>query len=213
MKAAAKRVAVLGFGELAVHVCEVVVAQAGWELVAVVPVAPEPEWAVSLSGHVVDRWPRVQLVSCGDWRELVGLHCDLVVSAQYTQLIGAELIDDCGRIVNIHPGRLPEYRGMRPVHWALRNAEPFHGVTMHEIDSGIDTGPVVGQVVFPIWPDIDEVRDVWDRSMAYGKLLIDQVLPRIDLLKAIPQDPGRACTYYRRDIRRLGDRAEWSRQA
>ncbi|GAA3846919.1 hypothetical protein GCM10022226_83200 [Sphaerisporangium flaviroseum] len=40
------------------------------------------------------------------------------------------------------------------MNWALRNGETVHGITIHRIDTGIDTGPVIAEALFSIWPDI-----------------------------------------------------------
>lgn len=47
--------------------------------------------------------------------------------------------------VNIHPSLLPRYRGPAPVLWAIRNGDPVIGVTVHRIDEGVDTGPILAQ--------------------------------------------------------------------
>jgi methionyl-tRNA formyltransferase len=51
---------------------------------------------------------------------------------------------------NLHPGPLPRYAGRNPVSWAIFRGEREYGVTIHRMDSGIDTGPVVYQSFFPI---------------------------------------------------------------
>jgi methionyl-tRNA formyltransferase len=147
----------------------------------------------------------------GDWRDLEPGRCDLVVSVLYDKIIGRSLIDATPTIVNCHPGRLPEYRGARPVNWALRNREHLHGVTLHAVDSGIDSGPVIGEALFSIWPEVDEVRDVWARTMRHAELLISDTLPRLADITPREQDHSRAVTHYRRDDHLLGDRADWTR--
>jgi len=51
---------------------------------------------------------------------------------------------------NLHPGPLPEYAGLNVPSWAIYRGESAHGVTLHRMDEGIDTGPVAWQVRFPI---------------------------------------------------------------
>ena len=206
-----RRAAVMGEGRLAAQTCDVVAAMSGWVLDAVVPNRPAPYWEVVLARHAGRRHPDARLVSSGDWRELRPDRYDLVISVLYNQIIGADLIEGCRRILNFHPGRLPEYRGVRPVNWALRNRERLHGVAIHEIDAGIDSGPVVAESCFSIWPDIDEVRDVWNRSMTIGRWLMAETLPRLDQLTAVPQDDSRARVYSSRQTPELGDRIGWTR--
>lgn len=206
-----KRVAVLGKGSLAVHTCELVSDLDGWELAAVVPNAGEPDWDVRLTDAAPERWPDVPLVRSGDWRELLDGGYDLVISLLYNRIIGRQLIERCGRIVNCHPGRLPQYRGVQPGNWSLLNGERWHGVTLHEVDEGVDTGPILAQVLFPIWPEIDEVRDVWQRALTHGRQLLSDTLPRIDAIRGVPQDESLARTYYSREEPELGARRGWTR--
>lgn len=207
-----RRAAVFGKGALAAHACEVIASLPGTVLDTVVPNAAEPEWDVRLSQYVAARWPHTRIVESGDWRELEPGRCPLVVSVLYDKIIGRELIDATDQIVNCHPGRLPEYRGARPVNWALRNGEHLAGITLHRIDPGIDSGPILAEALFSIWPDTDEVRDVWLRAMQYGKQLLSDTLPRLDRITPRPQDTSRAVTHYLRDNAQLGERSDWTRQ-
>ena len=206
-----KRAAVLGKGSLAAHACEAIAALPDTVLETVVPIANEPDWDIHLSDYVAGRWPATRIVRSGDWRDLEG-RFDLVFSVLYDRIIGPDLIDRAERIINFHPGRLPHYRGVRPVNWALRNRERLHGVTIHAIDTGVDTGPVIAEALFSIWPDSDEVRDVWQRSMEHGHLLIANTLPRLDHITPCPQNVALAVTHHSRDNRHLGNRSDWTRQ-
>jgi len=207
-----KRVAVIGKGTLALHACETVIGIDGWVLSKVVANADEPQWDVRVSDTVEDRWPDTELSRSGDWRELLEGDYDLVISASYDRIIGGSLINMNGRILNVHMGRLPQYRGMRPINWALKNGESMQGVTIHEMVEQVDAGPIVAETTFSIWPETDEVRDVWIRAIAYGRLLISDALPRIDRIGAMPQDESKARTYFNSDSPLLGDRQDWIRE-
>lgn len=206
-----RRVAVLGKGTLAVHTCETITATPDLVLDTVVPTTPEPSWDISLIDTVATRWPEVRVIESGDWRDLEPGRCDLVLSILYDKIIGPALIDATPQIVNCHPGRLPHYRGVRPVNWALRNGDDLAGITLHVIDTGVDTGPILAEALFSIWPDVDEVRDVWWRAVAHGCQLITDTLPRLDHITPRPQDPQLAATHCSRDNDQLGDRTEWTR--
>ncbi|MFD9630328.1 formyltransferase family protein [Streptomyces violascens] len=206
-----KRAAVLGKGALAMHACEVIAALPDTVLDTVIPNADEPAWDDALSQRVAERWPDVRILTSGNWRDLEPGRCALVFSVLYDKIIGPGLIDATDTIINCHPGRLPEYRGARPVNWALHNRENLHGITIHAIDTGIDTGPVLAEAHFTIWPDTDEVRDVWNRTMRYGRTLISDTLPRLHRITPRPQDETRAVTHYLRDNHQLGDRSNWTR--
>ena len=154
---------------------------------------------------------RTRTVRSGDWRDLEPGRCDQVLSVLYDRIIGRAFIDATETIINCHPGRLPQYRGARPVNWALNNRETLAGITIHTIDSGIDSGPVLAEALFTIWPDTDEVRDVWQRAMAHGHLIISDTLPRLDQIVPRLQDEAQAVTHYLRDNHTLGERSDWTR--
>lgn len=208
-----RRAAVLGKGALAAHACDVIAALPGTVLDTVVPNTPEPDWDISLTDHVRREHRGTRLIASGDWRDLEPGRCDLVLSVLYDKIIGPALIDATARIINCHPGRLPQYRGARPANWALLNRDHLHGVTIHAIDAGIDSGPVIAEVHFSLWPDTDEVADAWHRAMSYAKTLISDTLPRLETITPRPQDHTVATTHYLRDNHLLGDRQDWTRPA
>ncbi|QWF85816.1 formyltransferase family protein [Amycolatopsis sp. CA-230715] len=212
MTAAGRRAALLGKGALAAHAGDIITALPGTVLDTVIPTAPEPDWDIRLSEHAAGHWPHARIIYSGDWQDLEPGRCDLIVSVLYDKLLGPALVDATEQIINCHPGPLPSYRGVRPVNWALRNRETSHGITVHQIDHGIDSGPVLAEVRFTIWPEIDEVRDVWQRTMAYGRQLLSDTLPRLEHIQPRPQDHGRAVTHFTTNNDQLGDRADWTRR-
>ncbi|WP_059104467.1 phosphoribosylglycinamide formyltransferase [Shouchella shacheensis] len=79
-------------------------------------------------------------------RLLEASHVQLVVLAGYMRLVGPTLLDAYeGRIVNIHPSLLPEFPGLDAVGQALEAGVKQTGVTVHYVDAGMDTGPVIAQ--------------------------------------------------------------------
>jgi phosphoribosylglycinamide formyltransferase-1 len=80
----------------------------------------------------------------GDWIE--GLGADLVVLAGYMQLLsGAFVARFRHRIVNVHPALLPAFPGLDAIGQALDAGADVTGVTVHFVDEGVDTGPVLLQ--------------------------------------------------------------------
>ena len=127
---------------------------------------------------------------------------DLAFSVFYDRIIKEWFISKCESILNLHNGPLPKYRGVSPINWALKNAEKEHGVTIHEITPGIDDGPIVGQVKYSIYPEFDEVIDVYRRAIEFGWVLFQQTLPLLRNISSRPQDESQAC-YYNKDQDRL----------
>ncbi|MFE1245798.1 phosphoribosylglycinamide formyltransferase [Fictibacillus sp. NPDC058756] len=85
--------------------------------------------------------------------ELEGHSVEFIVLAGYMRLIGNVLLDAFeGRIVNIHPSFLPAFPGKDAVGQALEANVAETGVTVHYVDSGMDTGPIIEQVKIPVLP-------------------------------------------------------------
>ena len=86
-----------------------------------------------------------------DWLDAEGV--DLVVCAGYMHLLTAAFLDRFpGRIVNVHPSLLPAFPGAHPIEDALAAGVETTGVTVHVVDEGLDTGPVLRQEPLPVEP-------------------------------------------------------------
>lgn len=71
---------------------------------------------------------------------------EFIVLAGYMRLIGKTLLDAYeGKIVNIHPSLLPAFPGLDAIGQAFRKKVKITGVTIHYVDEGIDTGPIIAQ--------------------------------------------------------------------
>jgi phosphoribosylglycinamide formyltransferase 1 len=85
--------------------------------------------------------------------ELEAYNVKFIVLAGYMRLIGEVLLEAYeGRIINIHPSYLPAFPGKDAVGQALEADVAETGVTVHYVDSGMDTGPIIEQVKIPILP-------------------------------------------------------------
>ncbi len=86
----------------------------------------------------------------------IGAHePDLVVLAGFMRVLAAGVVRRF-RIVNTHPALLPAFPGAHAIRDALRAGAEETGVTVHWVDEGVDTGPVIAQVTVPVRPDDDE---------------------------------------------------------
>jgi len=201
-----KDVVVLGKGNLAVHVAKYFHEKSDdYRLVCVVPNDDEPAWA----GAKLADYAYFRDIPCVTVNDITNI--DIAFSIYHDRILKKDFIDRCGRIFNLHNGPLPRYRGVRPVNWALKNGENEHGVTIHEISPGIDDGPIIAQVKFSIYPEIDEVWDVYLRCLAFGKQLFDSTIERLNDIIPRPQDHGQATIYYSKQNHLLGDRTDWRR--
>jgi methionyl-tRNA formyltransferase len=207
-------VILLGKGDLSIQVGEYFLGSAEYRLTAVVPTMPAPKWTASLPD-----WTRshgIPVVESGHYRDLPQLQDpawrpDLAFSVYYDRIIRRDFIDRCKRILNLHNGPLPRYRGVSPINWALKNGERQHGVTIHEITPGIDDGPIVSQVTFPTYPEVDEVKDVYRRALRFGWLLFQETMPLLDRIQPQPQDSSKALYYNADQNALLGERRSFTR--
>jgi len=89
--------------------------------------------------------------------------CDIFISTLYDKILSSRFISD-RKCYNFHPALLPEYAGVGTMTWSILNKEPYHGVTLIEIEPGIDTGDVIAKHVFPIDPD-DTAETLTEKTM------------------------------------------------
>lgn len=117
--------------------------------------ASRPGWQESLAKHAGALG--VDCMTPGDVNdphvlERVASHDpDLFLSVYYTQLFGEGLLEAIGgNALNFHPSLLPRHRGNAPLIWAIVDGDTQTGLSVHHIDPGIDTGPLVLQRTIPI---------------------------------------------------------------
>lgn len=200
-------IVVFGKGKLAIDVCQYLLKRD--ELTHVVPVTPEPSWTDSLIDWCIDN--DIPYTDSGDYRDL-SLSVDLGISVFYDKIFKEPFINSCGKIINIHNGPLPKYRGMSPINWALKNEEEEHGITIHEIHPGIDDGDIISQLKYSIYPEIDEVIDVYNRSLEYGKVLFENTYPMLYNINPRKQIESESLYYDSSHNRLLGDRKNFTKE-
>ena len=92
---------------------------------------------------------------------------------------------------NIHPSLLPKYRGVHPISWALINDEKEFGVSLHGIDSGIDTGPVYFQQSIAI-RDTDDIWTLTNAAQLVSTELAVKLFEYLSKHDSLPQDVPQA---------------------
>ena len=124
----------------------------------------------------------------GDWLERHGV--DLVVLAGFMELLGGDFIRRFrGRVVNVHPSLLPAFPGLRAIEQAVDYGVKVMGVTVHLVDEGVDSGPVILQESFEREEDDDVERRIHEiehrllpeaiRLIAAGAVSFDPDNPRL----------------------------------
>lgn len=101
---------------------------------------------------------------------------DLVVSAGFMRILGANFLERFGgRTINTHPALLPAFPGAHGVRDALAHGVRVTGCTLHLVDAGVDTGPIIAQAAVVIEPDDDE-ESLHERiKVVERELLVDWV--------------------------------------
>jgi phosphoribosylglycinamide formyltransferase 1 len=129
----------------------------------------------------------------GDWIE--DREAELVVLAGYMQLLSPSFVARFrNRIVNVHPALLPSFPGLDAVQQALEHGVKVTGVTVHFVDEGVDSGPIILQRPVPVPPDratetLEEAIHVTEHALlplaikliAQGRVRIDPSNPRLVL--------------------------------
>jgi phosphoribosylglycinamide formyltransferase-1 len=109
-----------------------------------------------------------------DW--LIERGVDLVVCAGFMHLLrGCFLERFPGRVINTHPAPLPDFPGPHPIHDVLAAGVPETAATVHYVDGGVDTGPVIAAKPVPVQPGDDE-HSLRARVQAAEHRLLPQVI-------------------------------------
>ncbi len=104
---------------------------------------------------------------------------DLVVLAGFMRVLTPALVQRfAGRIINVHPSLLPAFPGMNAVSQALAEGVETTGVTVHYVDEGVDTGPVIAQREVPVLSGDDE-RSLHERIQVEEHDLLPRVVRSI----------------------------------
>jgi phosphoribosylglycinamide formyltransferase 1 len=100
-----------------------------------------------------EAWDAAVTESCASY------YPDLVVSAGFMKIVGPAVLDAFGgRLINTHPALLPAFPGAHAVRDALAAGATVTGATVHVVDAGVDTGPVLAQREVAVHPGDDEAR-------------------------------------------------------
>ena len=198
-----------GKGELAIYCAELYLSKYNKENLKIIPVIPEPTWTESLVA-----WSEKNRVEIIDYKSISGVDrvsSSIGLSIYFDKIFKTELIDKFDRLCNIHNSPLPKYRGVNPINWALKNYEDSHGVTLHIVDQGIDTGDILDQKIFSINQNM-EVSDVYNLCIESGKELLNKNLFKLDSLNSQPQNNEDASLYTKLDFDKLEERKYFTRQ-
>jgi methionyl-tRNA formyltransferase len=111
--------------------------------------------------------------------EVKKINPDIVFSVYYRKIFSNELLSIPRQgCINIHPSKLPLYRGPVPTAWAILNGETSFGITIHHMDDGVDTGDILVAKEFPIHEN-ETGFELYSRGMKLGAELLRENFSRI----------------------------------
>jgi methionyl-tRNA formyltransferase len=138
---------------------------------------------------------------------------DACVVAAYGKILPAWLLAIPGLgCINVHASLLPKYRGAAPINWAIANGERETGVTIMQMDAGMDTGPMLAWRAAPIGNE-ETAPELSARLSQLGADLLSETIPRFerDELERVPQNDSEAT--YAPMLKREDGLIDWSMSA
>jgi phosphoribosylglycinamide formyltransferase-1 len=136
----------------------------------------------------------------GDWLEQHEV--DLLVLAGFMEILSPDFIRRFpGRIVNVHPSLLPAFRGIHAVEQALEYGVRVAGVTVHFVDEGVDSGPIIMQQAFEL-PYSAELESVEESVHAIEHELLPRAIRLLasGAVRVDPNNPRRVLIEERADV-------------
>lgn len=216
------RIVYMGTPDFAVEPLEAII-KAGYEVAAVVTqpdkqkgrgkevkMTPVKECALR---HGIPVFQPVKIKEPEAVAELEKYQADLFVVAAFGQLLSEEILNmpEYG-CINIHASLLPAYRGAAPIQWAVLNGEKESGVTIMQMDKGLDTGDMLLKRSVELSPK--ETGDsLHDKLMHLGAELIVEALPKLEKGELIPEKQKDELSSYAKKLTKAMGQIDWSKDA
>ena len=138
---------------------------------------------------------------------------DLIVVAAFGQFLSQEILSlpkyGC---INVHASLLPKYRGAAPIQYAIIKGERESGVTIMQMDIGMDTGAMLDKVVVPI-EENTTMGELHDALKSKGAELLLQVIDKIEAGTVVAQPQNNEEATYATLLDRSMERIDWSKSA
>ncbi len=139
------------------------------------------------------------------------LDADIAVVAAYGLILPQEILDAPRRgCINIHASLLPRWRGAAPIHRAVMAGDTETGISIMQMDAGLDTGPVLLRAATPI-NATDTTGNLHDRLSEMGANVVTDALCRLDELTPEPQ--GANGVTYARKVTKDETCIDWTQSA
>lgn len=216
------RIVFMGTPDFAVGALEAVI-QAGHEVVCAVtqPDKPKgrgkeiqfPPVKQCALAHGIPVFQPVKIKTPEAVAQLAAYEADIFVVAAFGQILSSEILHmpkyGC---INIHASLLPKYRGAAPIQWAIINGERESGVTIMQMNEGLDTGDMLTKTVVPITAD-DTGDSLHDKLMEAGAELVVKTLPLIERGEICPEPQNDEESCYAKMLSKSLGRIDWTKPA
>ena len=216
------RIVYMGTPDFAVEPLEAII-KAGYEVAAVVTqpdkqkgrgkeVKMTPVKVCALR-HGIPVFQPVKIKEPEAVAELEKYQADLFVVAAFGQLLSEEILNmpEYG-CINIHASLLPAYRGAAPIQWAVLNGEKESGVTIMQMDKGLDTGDMLLKRSVELSPK--ETGDsLHDKLMHLGAELIVEALSKLEKGELVPEKQKDELSSYAKKLTKAMGQIDWSKDA
>jgi len=135
----------------------------------------------------LDVWQPTKVRTADLAKRLRVLEADVAVVVAYGRILPTAVLD-APRLgcVNVHASLLPRWRGAAPIQWSIVHGDAVTGVTLMQMDEGMDTGPILATESMPIERD-DDAASLSARLSAMGAELLRRELPRYVAGELLPQ--------------------------
>lgn len=145
--------------------------------------------------------------------ELAALNADLMIVVAYG-LILPQVVLDTPRLgcVNVHASILPRWRGAAPIHRALLAGDKETGVTLMQMEAGLDTGPMLAKV-FTAIDQNESSGELHDRLAALGSNMLVEQLPALLAGKLTPEIQDDALANYANKLEKTEGKIDWNQPA
>lgn len=152
----------------------------------------------------------VSLKSAEEQAKFAALDADLAVVAAYGLILPQPILDAPWRgCLNVHASLLPRWRGAAPVQRAILAGDTITGITLMQMEAGLDTGPMLATARVPI---ADKTAGELTAELAeIGAQLMVGTLTELEMLRALPQDDAAAT--YAKKIDKAESRIDWAESA
>lgn len=141
------------------------------------------------------------------------VEADVMVVVAFGQLIPKEILQmkqyGC---INVHASLLPKYRGAAPIQWAVINGEKESGVTIMQMDEGLDTGDMLLKTVVPL-AEKETGGSLFAKLSEAGAKLCVETLRRLEAGDLVPESQGESPTAYASMLNRGMGRIDWTKDA